>query len=348
MRKLATITDVARLASVSISTVSRVVNRSSSVSPELADRVQNAIQQLNYHPNALAKNLRRKAVPAIGVILPDLGGAFFTEVFRGIERTCAEHERLAYVANSNNDPENEILFTDQLLSLGVEGIIYVGAFGWEQQEHIEEACDQGIPVVLVNREVENCRVDQVLIDRTRGNYLATNHLIGLGHERIACIAILSHGGTGHEELLGYRSALQEAGLPLQEEFILETPPDLDHGYQTVQTLLAKPSPPSAIFARSDTIAIAAIRAAMDLGYSVPEDISLVGFGDFPVSRYTAPPLTTIRQPQEEMGVLAASMLFERRKTPDTLPQKRIIEPSLVMRASTARAPQYPPGGLHGR
>lgn len=334
-RKKVTITDVAREAQVSISTVSRVVNGSTAVSPELAGRVQQAIKKLNYHPNALARSLRSKSLPSIGVVLPDLNGMFFTQVFEGIERACAQHGRLAYVANSNNDPENEILYTRQLLNIGVEGIIYIGAFGWEHQDHIVDACSQGTPVVLINREIDACRADQVLIDREKGMYLATNHLIGLGHRRIGCLAVRTHGGTTSEQLDGFHSAMEDAGITSDVDLLMEASPDIQSGALAAEKLLSSSSP-SAVFATSDTLAIALLHAASELGISVPLELSVVGFGDIRISRYVTPPITTVHQPMEDMGERAVQLLFERMTNPELEARRVLLEPGLIMRGSTAR------------
>lgn len=330
-----TITDVARQAGVSISTVSRVLSNSAPVSDEKRSRVLEAVEELNYRPNILAQNLRRKSTTTIGVIVPTIRAPFCTEVFGGIENECFQTGRMVYLCDSDDDPEKEIIHSEQLMRVGVDGIIIVGAFGWEYQDHIETICKRGIPVSIINREVSNCSVDLILIDKTKGNYLATLHLIELGHRAIGCITNLSPGGTGHEEVKGYRTALNEAGIGVNENLIIETSPTFTGGFEAAKSLIQSRERLSAIFARSDTFAIGAARAITDLGLDIPEDLSLIGFGDIPVAEFYNPPLTTIRQPHFDMGVKAASMLFERIENKD-LPQRQVfIEPRLIIRESTA-------------
>jgi LacI family transcriptional regulator len=329
-----TITDVARKAGVSISTVSRVLNDNVPVSDELRAKVLAAVADVNYRPKVFAHHLQSWNKTIIGLVLPGLTSPFFLEVFKGIERECFAQSYVPYLFSSEEDPEKEIFYTDHLLQMGVSGIIYIGAFGWEYEDHLIKACERGIPITVINREVTNCLADHVLNNKTRGNYLATNHLIRLGHRRIGCVATLSYGGTGHEQLKGYHQAMEEAQAPIQEDLIIETSPSVEGGYQAGKSLLQRDSPPTAIFVRSDVVAIGVMGAAFDLGFRIPEDISIVGFGDISFSSYLNPPLTTIHQPQREMGAVAARLLFERIEN-KKLPQRQIlIEPNLVVRGST--------------
>ena len=339
-RKPVTITDVARKARVSVSTVSRVINNSLPVSETLRKRVEKAMAELNYQPNLMARNLRRQSSAMIGVIIPNIRVPFFAEAVRGIEDYCFEQGFMVYLCNSDDDPEKEILYAEQLHRMRVDGVIFVGAWGWEHLDHVRDLCRNDIPVCMINRPAEDLPVDLVLIDRRRGNYLATSHLVSLGHRRVGCIANLSQGGVGHEKLRGYRQALSEAGIPVREDMIIETTPFLTGGFEAAKRLLAIPHPPSAIFCRSDMLAIGAAHAAVELGLRIPQDLSLVGFGDIPFAQFYNPPLTTVRQPQYQMGAKAAAMLFERMKN-RSLPQRQaIVEPRLIIRATTAepRAP----------
>jgi LacI family transcriptional regulator len=329
-----TITDVARRAGVSISTVSRVLNNSASVSQELQKKVLQAAKELDYQPNKLAQGLRRKTTGTVGVIIPSLEGIFFHEVIQGIERSCYENNHTIHICTSEDDPEKEIYYTKQLRQIGVDGIIFVGAFGWEYQDHIYELCQRGLPVTAVNREITDCNLDLVLIDKTKGNYLAASHLLELDHTTIGSITILTSGGTSHEQVRGFREALRERGNEVREDLILEVTPKLRGGYEGARELLNRDDPPTALFVRADTLAIGAMRAIKDEGLQVPDDISVVGFSDLEISKYLTPSLTSVRQPAQEMGMKATSLLFDRFVHPD-LPQRRvIIEPTLIIREST--------------
>ncbi len=340
--KAVTITDVARRARVSISTVSRVINNTVPVSAELRARVEQAMQELNYKPNILARNLRRQSSAMIGVIIPNIRGPFFAETVRGIEDFCFERGYMVYLCNSDDDPEKEILYAEQLHRMRVDGVIFVGTWGWELLDHVRGLCEGGIPVCLINRPAEDLPVDLVLIDKNRGNYIATSHLVAQGHQVIGCITHIFQGGVGHEEVRGYRKALEEAGIPVREDLIIEATPFLSGGYQAARSLLEKPDPPTAIFAHSDMLAIGAARAALEMGLHVPGDLSIVGFGDIPFSEFYNPPLTTVRQPQHQMGSKAAAMLFERMKNKQLPQRQAIVEPRLIIRATTAAPKQRNP------
>ncbi len=332
--KKTTITDVARKAGVSISTVSRVFNDTVPVSDELRTSVFDAADALNYKPKTPSGSLSNNEA-RIGLVSPDLSASFFVEAIRGISQVCLSRDYIPCTYSSNSDPENEVLFTENLIQEGVGGIIFVGSFGWEHEDHIAKACERGIPVAVINRTIRHCIVDQVLINKFQGNNMAANHLIRLGHKEIGCVAIHSPGGTELELLNGFRRALEEAQLPVREDLIIQTNPSLEAGFQAGMSLLQRNPRPSAIFARSDQLATGIMGAAAKLGLRIPDDLSLVGFSDDPISRYLDPPLTTIYQPAEQMGVEAALLVLERIKNRE-LPQRQIlIKPSLVVRKSTA-------------
>jgi LacI family transcriptional regulator len=333
-----TITDVAKYAGVSIATVSRVLNNSTPVGEELYARVMEAVEALQYTPSLLAQNLRRNTITStmIGVIVPSLRPPFFPEVVEALQEVFTENDRMVYVCNANSDPELEMVYAKHLQSLHVDGVIFASTWGWEDLEPIKYLTSQGTPVAIINRKAEDLPVDLIQVDKTKGNYLATSHLIDLGHRNIGCISILSLGSIKPEEMIGYRTALQEAGIPIREDLLVAAYPSFSGGYEAAKSLLSRRNPPTAIFARSDTLAVGAIRAALDLGLRVPEDLSVVGFGDIELAQYLNPPLTTIRQPISELGAMAASMLLERIANKQLGQRQTIVEPRLIVRNSTAK------------
>jgi len=330
-----TITDVARAAGVSISTVSRVINNSTPVSPDLREQVLCAVRELGYQPNILAQNLRNKSVAAIGVIIPDIRAPFFSMVVRGIEDVCFEHEHTVLLCNSDGDPEKEILYAEALYRRQVDGIIFASAWGWDFSDHIEELYRRGMPLSFINRTLSNLAVDMVLVDKTIGNYQATRHLLDLGHRVIGCITMLSSGGATQEEVRGYRRALSEAGLAVDESLIIAATPVPAEGRLAAQKLLAREPRPSAIFARSDSLAMGVLYAAWEMGIKVPDELSVVGYSDANLMEFLTPPLTTVRQPQYEMGARAATALFERIECNDLPQRQTIIQPQLIVRGTTA-------------
>lgn len=329
-----TITDVARLAGVSISTVSRVINNSTPVSDELRESVLKAMEALNFKPNILAQNLRRGSTSTIGVIIPDIRYPAFAEIVRGIEDICIQNEHTILLSNSNSDPERECINTELFERQKVDGIIFAGIWGWEQQDHIVRLCENGMPVCLVNREVGNLPVDQVSTDEKRGEYLAVSHLINLGHRVIGCSAHTPIGGVMKDEIAGYRQALIDAGLQVKEDLILYAAHGYSGGLEAARRLLQRTGRPTAIFARSDQMAVGVIKGAQEMNLRVPQDLSVIGDGDIPIAEYFNPPLSTIHIPRYELGVKAALMLLERIEKKD-LPQRQVIfEPRLVVRSST--------------
>lgn len=333
-----TITDVAKKAGVSISTVSRVINRTNLVSEDLRERVLKAIEDLDFKPSLLAQNLRggSSLTNMVAVIVPDLRPAFFSEALTGIQDYCSENNRMVYVCNANSDPELELLYAEHLRRMHVEGVVFLSTWGWDNTEPIEQLLDYGIPVVVINRNVGDLQVDQIYIDRAAGNYMAVSHLLDLGHRRIGAIAILSLGASTQEEITGYRTALQEAGLPYKEDLIVTAYPTYSGAYEAARRLLTRKDPPTAIFARSDAMAIGAIRAALDLGLRVPQDISIIGFGNIDIAQFLNPPLTTVQSPIYDIGLKAASLLLERVDRGQKERRQMILHPRLIIRGTTAQ------------
>ena len=192
-----------------------------------------------------------------------------------------------------------------------------------------------MPVVVVDREIPNVSVDEVLTDNARGGWLATRHLLELGHRRFGCITGRSNLTPSAERVTGYRQALGEADIPVEERLIVKGDFQYESGYRAARQLLAMDDPPTAIFACNDLMAVGAISAAVELGRKVPDDLSVVGFDDVRLASFTNPPLTTVVQPKYEMGVIAATMLLERMRNHDMPPRRRMFDTTLVIRQSTA-------------
>ncbi|MBN2472453.1 MAG: LacI family DNA-binding transcriptional regulator [Anaerolineae bacterium] len=340
---MATIRDVAQHAGVSIATVSHVINNTRPVSPELRERVQTAMHALGYQRNTVARALRSKQSLAIGVIVPDSTNPFFTEVTRGIEDISEKNEYSVILCDSRGNLAREAMHTQNLLMKQADGIIYVAAGGGES--HIQQVIDQGVPVVLVERDPHDLAVDAVLIDNREGARLAVEHLLALGHQRIACITGPQRRTPRSDRLQGFRDYLHAAGFDPPEGFIREGNFSCDSGYEQGLTLLNAPERPTAIFAFNDLTAMGVLRAAAELGLRVPEDLSVVGFDDIYLMAYSVPPLTTIHLPIHEMGQEAMHMLLDRIDNRDAPPSRKTLPIDLITRASTAAAPAArPPAG----
>ncbi len=324
--------DVAERAGVSITTVSHVINETRLVSDELRGRVLAAMQELGYQPNLLARGLRRGETHTIGMIVPDSANPFFAEVARGFEDASFEQGYSVILCNSDGDLDKELLYTNVLAEKQVDGILFVAA--GVSTGHIRALQERRMPVVVVDREISDVSVDEVLTDNARGGWLATCHLVELGHRRIGCITGPSDVTPSAERVTGYRQALREAGIPVDEALVVKGDFQYESGFQAARQLLSTDDSLTAIFACNDLMAIGATRAALELGQQVPAGLSVVGFDDVRLASFANPPLTTIAQPKYEMGVVAATMLLERMRDLDMPPRRRVLDASLLIRQST--------------
>lgn len=325
--------DVAEQAGVSVTTVSHVINNSRPVNPETRTRVEQAMQVLGYHPNVLARSLRRGKTQTIGVILPDNANPYFAEVARGIEDTSFSQGYSVVLCNSDNNLEKEHLYTNVLIEKQVDGIIFVAA--GLSEENINNLQKRGVPSVLVDRQVSGVQLDSVFADNRVGGYLATNHLINLEHRSIACITGPKGVRSSSERIAGYQQALDAADIPTNPGWVVEGDFQYQSGYSAAQQLIKAGATPSAIFACNDLMAIGAYRYAHENQLNIPGDISIIGFDDIRLAEYTNPPLTTIHQSKDRMGALAAEMLLERIANGNLAFRHEIVAVQLVVRSSTA-------------
>ncbi len=329
---MATIREVAKSAGVSYATVSHVLNNTRFVSQETRERVLAAMAQLNFRPNALARSLRQGKTHTIGLVLPDSANPFFAEISRSIEDEAFKKGYNVILCNTELDVQRELFYVDVLSKKQVDGIVFVAA--GDQTDSLDFLRSQSMPVVMVDRDVPKVEVDAVLTDNQLGGYLATHHLIGLGHRRIACIAGPSNITPSAERIIGYRKALEEAALPYDEKLILRGDYHAESGMQITHVLLKTEPRPTAIFALNDLMALGALRAAAEANCSVPNDLAIVGYDDLELSRFTNPPLTTIAQPKKQIGAEAVSLLAERMSGKSRLPSRLVLPPELIIRRST--------------
>lgn len=329
--------DVAEQAGVSVTTVSHVINNSRPVSPETRLRVEQALQVLGYQPNVLARSLRRGKTNTIGVILPDNANPYFAEVVRGIEDASFSQGYSVILCNSDNDLAKERLYTNVLIEKQVDGIIFVAA--GISDENIQNLSSRGVPAVLVDRQVPGVQLDSVVADNLDGGIMATRHLLDLGHTSIACIAGPQGVPSSKERVAGFLQALEAADLEAGPDQVVEGDFQYQGGYEAAQQLSQADSPPTAIFACNDLMAIGAYRYAHENKLPIPQDISIIGFDDIHLASYTNPPLTTVRQSKAEMGSKAADLLIERIGNRKLSPRQEIIPVQLVVRSSTARLSQ---------
>ena len=333
---MTTMRDVAHRANVSIATVSHVINNTRPVSSELRERVYAAMEALGYQRNVVARALRSKQSLTIGVIVPDSTNPFFAEVMRGIEDVCLAREYSVILCDTRGDLATEELHTRNLVAKQVDGIIYIAA--GKGYTHIEKLIANALPVVLVERDPLDTAADAVLISNYDGGYTATHHLTELGHRRIACITGPSRITLRADRLEGYRRALEDAGLRVQDSLIHGGDFSCGSGYRAARELLALPQRPTAIFAFNDLMALGVLRAAHELGLRVPDQLSVIGFDDVYLASFAMPALTTIRLPKNEMGRQAAHMLLRRIEDGAHLAERQQLPIELIVRHSTAACP----------
>lgn len=324
---------VAERANVSVTTVSHVINETRPVSDELRQRVLAAMDELGYQPNLLARSLRQGKTHTIGMIIPDNANPFFAEMSRGVEDTSFEQGYSVILCNSDSNLDKELLYANVLAEKRVDGILFVAA--GLSTERILDLQARRMPLVVVDRDLPEAAVDSVLTDNAQGGWLATHHLVELGHHRIGCITGPSDITPSAERITGYRQALDESGIPVDKALIVRGDFQYDSGYQAASQLLQMDDPPTAIFACNDLMAIGVMSAALKLGLHIPADLSVIGFDDVRLASFANPPLTTIVQPKYEIGVIATTMLLERMHDLEMPARRRVFETNLLVRQSTA-------------
>jgi LacI family transcriptional regulator len=332
---MATIREVAERAGASVTTVSHVINETRHVSDEVRLRVLEAMKALDYHPNALARSLRMGQTHTLALILPDSANPFFADIGRAVEDCAFQLGYSVILCNTQGDPRREALYVDVLTKKRVDGIVFVAS--GEQAATLAALQSRAMPVVVVNRHLSDVEVDLIYADNRQGGQLAAQHLIALGHRRIACIAGPSDLTLGADRVAGYRCALEAAGLAYDPSLVLAGDYQPVSGYQVTRQLRARREPPTAIFACNDLMALGALRAAVEAGCRVPADLSVIGFDDIELARFTNPPLTTIAQDKREIGTQAVQRLVARLAARSRPVEQTILPTRLVQRESTGPA-----------
>ena len=305
-----TLRDVALRAGVSAMTVSRVVNGSGGVDVETQRRVEEAILALDYIPNRLARSLVSQQTKTIGLIVPDVVNPFFAPVVRGAESTARKAGYRVLLCNSEGDLRLEREYVEDLVSHRVEGLLLAPASD-RSRLALLPLVKGGFPLVLLDRSLPDTDCDMVISDNVAGARRLTEHLIAVGHRRIAHFTESDDVSTGRDRLEGYRHALQAANIPISEELIFRTTTDRIGGYRAAQLMMHLDPLPTAIFTVNNMTALGAMQALRERHLSVPEEIGLVCFDDVEHLAVLSPFLTVVDQPGETFGSLGAQLLFER-------------------------------------
>jgi LacI family transcriptional regulator len=331
-----TLREVARRAGVHAGTASRALNPQtrSLVNPETAGKVIAAAEELGYRPNPMARGLKTNRSFTIGVLVPDLTNPLFPPIVRGIEDTLAVVGYTALLANSDNDPDTERLHFEIMKGRQVEGFIMATA----ERDHplIEDVIATDVPIVLVNRTVDSSRAFAVITDDHKGIALAVEHLVGLGHRRIAHVVGPERYSTGKARREGFFDAMSRAGLDPDPGITrFTTTFTEEEGARVFRDLLQEGGDFTAVVAGNDLLALGCYDVMAEVGLSCPEDLSIVGYNDIPFLDKLRPPLTTIRIPHYQIGVRATELVLERIQDPKTEPLTVELEPELVVRGSTS-------------
>lgn len=326
---MATIYDVGKRAAVSVATVSSVINNSSYVSPELRSRVEAAIRELDYSPNLLARGLAKQKTLSLGVLVPDIANFFFPEIVRGVEDKAKAAGYTIILGNSDNDADKEELYLKLFVSNRLDGIVLVKAPGTMKPELLRMLKTSHIPVVLLDRGCEELKTDCVLADDMGGGYMATRHLVDLGHRRIALLRGVPGVSTTDGRHHGYEKALREAGILPDEALIGTGDYGIDSGYEIGFQLLKEK--PTAVFVTNHMMTIGFLKALEELKLSTPRDVSIVSYDDFFWNTVFNPRLTCVAQPKYQLGYKAAEVLLSRIQKKHKRNQTVILDNTLQVR-----------------
>ncbi|OTA16000.1 sucrose operon repressor ScrR [Xenorhabdus vietnamensis] len=331
---MATMKDVARLAGVSTSTVSHVINDNRYVSESVKKKVNAAIEELNYAPSALARSLKIKQTKTIGMLVTASDNSFYSEVVRSVERNCYERGYSLILCNTEGNVIRMVRSMETLLQKRVDGLLIMCS---ETQRLSNDVLRRYplVPMVIMDWSPFDICNDIIKDNSLQGGEIATNYLISRGFRKIACITGPRDKTPACQRLAGYRKAMEDAGLEIPVGYEIYSDFEFAGGLSSMKQLLQLPEPPEALFAGNDAMAVGAYQALHQQGLSVPDDISIIGYDDIAIASYLIPPLTTIHQSKDELGKLAIDSLLYRMDNPESEPKQLILTPELIERSSVA-------------
>ena len=324
--------DVARLAGVSTSTVSHVINNNRFVSEQVREKVDQAIRDLNYAPSALARSLKIKQTRTIGMLLTASSNPFYSEVVRGVENSCYERGYSLILCNTEGDEERMNRSLETLMQKRVDGLLMMCT-----ETHLPSAeilnRYPSVPMVMMDwAPFEGCG-DIIQDNALLGGELATQHLIDRGYTRIACIAGPQDKTPSRLRLEGFHQAMANSGLTVPPGYVVDGDFEFQGGFNAMNQLLALDVRPQAVFTSNDAMAVGVYHALFQAGLQVPHDMAVMGYDNIELARYLTPPLSTIHQPKDELGELAIDTLIHRMRDPDASQQTLVLTPELVERGS---------------
>ncbi len=339
---MVSIKTVAEQAQVSIATVSRVLNGTKYVSPDVQKRVMDAVETLRYEPNAPARNLRRQRTQSIGILLPQLNDFFFSTLAYVLEKGLSAEGYSPLFGSTENDHDKEMSAINNLIRYRVDAVVLAPAVPVQNSiAGIERLRDRGIATVVIDRDVPNYDVNQVLSNNEQGGYDGASYLIKLGHQHIGIIdsameEVQYDSGPGQERTNGMVRAMHDAGLWFDPTLVvIDRVVNIEMGYRGALRLLRQRPQVTAIFAMTDAIAVGVLRAAFELGLNVPRDLSVMGFDDILLASHVIPRLTSVAQPVDQIAQTVIDLVLRQIEEPDAPTETFILPTELVIRESTA-------------
>ncbi|GAB3831403.1 LacI family DNA-binding transcriptional regulator [Hymenobacter jeollabukensis] len=333
-----TIKDIARALNLSTSTVSRALRGSYEINPETKRLVLEYAERLNYRPNPIALSLKGSSSRAIAVIVPQIANYFFSQAINGIEAIAYNRGYHVIIFQTHESYEREVANVQQALSRKVDGLLISLSSETSDVEHLRELLDRNMPIVQFDRVSTELNTTKVVADNFAGSFAATEHLIKAGRKRIAHLTIPPWISITQERLAGYRAALEQYGLEYDESLVRYGTFGPDEATTMVDELLAQSPPPDAFFTASDRLALGALAALQRRKIAIPQDVSLIGFTNLNVADLLSPSLSTVVQPAQEIGQIAAERLIEliERKQKAAPPSTIVVPSHLSVRESTRR------------
>ncbi|MFC5650613.1 LacI family DNA-binding transcriptional regulator [Paenibacillus solisilvae] len=332
--KATTIYDVAKEAGVSIATVSNAINGKGKLSNKKRDEIFKVMERLQYKPSVIASALMGKKTYTIGLLIPDVSNPFFSEIARSVEDLAHSEGYSVIVCSTDNKDDRVEKYIRLLEQKSVDGIL-IGT-GVENADILRQLTEKSLSIVMIAREAVSLKVHSVLTDNFKGGALAAEHLLSKGHRRIAVLSENFKVTSSFERVRGFRFALFEAGIALDEADIISCDSSIRDGKRAAAALIRRENSPSAIFCCNDLLAIGALQAAKETGVRVPEQLSIIGFDDTILSTVTNPALTTIAQPMDQMVKLAFDLLIRSLENTDEIKQRIVMQPELIVRESTGK------------
>ncbi|MCB0494700.1 MAG: LacI family DNA-binding transcriptional regulator [Cyclobacteriaceae bacterium] len=335
--KKTTIYDIAKKLNITAATVSRALNDSPRISEKTRELVKKTAFEMAYQQNKLALALKSGRSNNVGVIVPHINRNFFASVIQGIEEELSAHNFHVIITQTHNDSKKEIENLDALLNAQIDGVLMSVSGAMENEEHLKALLKKNVPIIFFDKKRDIEGISSVTIDDFQGGYDATQHLIEEGCTRIAHFIVNKTEQIYQERFRGYKEALEDNGIPYDENYVIELESDIEEGKKGLKQLLKMENPPDAIFSSSDFAALGAIQELRAQKIKVPEEFCVVGFSNEPFTKFMILSISTVEQFPVEMGQMAAKVFLEQINGGNTRIEKKVVlSPKLYIRKSSSR------------